>query len=375
MSLPGDRAKPVRVVQLAGSAEWAGGERYLELLARHLDRGGFRLEVIVPARGPLSAALASLGAPVHHVDLTRLVRPGAVLELARLLRRLAPHILQSHGARSNFYARLAGRLAQVPVVLSTVHNSLRDYPVSASRRALYLALDRLTLPLATRVLCVAEALAGEYGRRAVVVHNGIDLGRFDPAGLSRAEIRRSLGVGAEPLVGFVGRLTPQKDPLAFLRVLAALRAEMPEARALLVGDGPLRSQAEALASRLGLGAACRFTGVRRDVPALLAAMDLFVLSSVSEGFPFVVLEAMAMERPVVATAVNGVPELIEEGVSGHLVPRGDEGALTRAALALLRAPERAKALGRAARRRVAERFAVGRMLERTEALYLELVER
>ena len=366
-------ATALAIVQLAGSADWAGGERYLEVLARHLDRKRFRLEVIAPAEGPLRHALEALGVPVHVVPLDSLVRLGAVRELARLLRRLSPSLLQSHGARSNFYARLAGRAARVPVIVSTVHNSLRDYPVSRARRRLYLTLDRVSLPLVSRVLCVAGALAREYGRRATVIHNGVDLASFDPAKASREETRRALGLSPDPVLGFVGRFTPQKDPVSFIRVVAELRHAIPRAQALLVGDGPLRSVVEAEATRLGVRGACHFTGVQRDIPPLLSAMDLVILSSVSEGFPFVALEAMAMERPVVAAAVNGVPELIEDGVSGRLAPSGDVGALARASLELLTSPEQGRALGRAARQRVARHFTVERMVAETEALYLELL--
>jgi glycosyltransferase involved in cell wall biosynthesis len=363
---------PLAVVHLAGSAEWAGGERYLELLARHLDRRRVRLAVVAPAEGPLRAALEALEVPVHVVDLERrLVRPGAIGELARLLRRLSADIVQSHGARSNFYARLAGARAGVPV-LCTVHNSLRDYPVRAARRALYLAMDRLTLPLAAGILCVAAGLAREYGRRARVIPNGVDLAEFDPAAVSGPATRQALGLGAGPVVGFVGRLTEQKDPLAFVRAVAAVAADVPGLQALVVGDGPLRPALLAEAARCGVAGAFRLAGVRRDVPALLAAMDVLLLPSRSEGFPFAVLEAMAMERAVVATAVNGVPELVEDGVTGVVVPPGDAPALARAAGALLADGPRARALGRAARRRVAERFTVERMVAETEQLYREL---
>jgi glycosyltransferase involved in cell wall biosynthesis len=365
---------PLRVVHVAGSAEWGGGERYLELFARHLDRDRFALEVVMPASGPLRARLEGLGVAVHVVDLGALVSPGAVVRLAATLRRLAPDVVQSHGARSNVYTRLAGRLAAVPAVVSTVHNALRDYPVAPARLAIYRAMDRLTLPLATRVVCVAAELARDYAGRAAVIHNGIDLDDFDARALLAAgrERRASLCLDAGPLIGFVGRLTPQKDPLTFLRVLAGVRRTRPDVQGLVVGDGPLRADVEREAAALGVAACCRVIGERSDVPALLAAMDVVVLTSTSEGFPFVVLEAMASERPVVATAVNGVPEIVEPGVTGRLAPRGDVDTLARAALDVLAVPDAARRMGRAGRERVVERFTARRMVAETQALYLRL---
>jgi glycosyltransferase involved in cell wall biosynthesis len=365
----------IRIVHVAGSAEWGGGERYLELLARHLDRDAFALEVIAPAEGALRARLGGLGVATHVVDLGALVSLRAVARLAGTLRRLGPDVVQSHGARSNFYTRLAARLAGVPAVVSTIHNALADYPVGAPRLALYRAMDRVTRPLASLSLCVAEALARDEGHRSVVIHNGIDVDDFDPEGArARADRARTpLGLDGRPVMGFVGRFTPQKDPLAFVRALAALRRTHPDVQGVLVGDGPLRREVEDAARALGVAAACRFLGEREDVATLLAAMDVFVLSSVSEGFPFAVLEAMAMERPVVATAVNGVPEIVEDGVTGRLVARGDGEGLARAVVETLAAPEAAHAMGRAGRRRVLERFTAQRMVAETQSLYLRLL--
>jgi glycosyltransferase involved in cell wall biosynthesis len=367
--------QPIRVVHVAGSAEWGGGERYLELFARHLDRDRFALEVVLPAPGPLGARLEALGVAVHVVDLGALVSPAAAVGLAATLRRLAPDVVQSHGARSNVYTRLAGRLAGVPAVVSTVHNALRDYPVAPARLALYRAMDRLTRPLATRVVCVAAELARDHAGRAAVIHNGIDLDDFDARALLVAgrERRASLGLDAAPVMGFVGRLTPQKDPLTFLRVLAAVRRARPDVQGVVVGDGPLRADVGREAAALGVAARCRVVGERSDVPALLAAMDVVVLTSTSEGFPFVVLEAMAAERPVVATAVNGVPEIVEHGVTGWLAPRGDVDALARATLDVLTAPDAARRMGQASRERVAGRFTARRMVAETQALYLRLL--
>jgi glycosyltransferase involved in cell wall biosynthesis len=368
--------RPARIVHVAGSADWGGGERYLELLARHLDRERFTLDVIAPAPGALCGRLAALGVSVHVVTLETLVSVGAVARLAGAFRRLGPDLVQSHGARSNVYARLAARLSGTRAVVSTVHNALTDYPVSAARLAVYRALDRVTLPLTTRVVCVADALAPLYRGRAVVVRNGIDVEDFDPlavAGTARA-LRRGLGLDEGPLLGFVGRLTPQKDPLAFVDVLARVRHAHPAVGAVIVGDGPLRGDVERAVRARGLGACCRVLGARGDVAALLATLDVFVLTSVSEGLPFVILEAMALERPVVATAVNGVVDVVEPGVTGVLVARGDGGALARAVLDTLADRDRARAMGRAGRRRRVEaNFTASRMVRETEALYLDVL--
>jgi glycosyltransferase involved in cell wall biosynthesis len=233
-------------------------------------------------------------------------------------------------------------------------------------------MDRLTLPLTARVLCVAEALARDYRARATVIPNGVEVEALDADAPEAIAVRRDLGLGPRPVVGFAGRLTAQKDPMTFLRALAALRRERSTATGLIVGDGPLRAELEREAARLGLTEHCVFTGLRADVGALLGAMNVFVLSSVSEGFPFVLLEAMARARPVVATAVNGVTEIVEPDVSGILVAPGDPDAIAAAVSDLLRRPERARALGEAARARVADRFGVERMMRETERLYRQV---
>jgi len=371
------RADPLRIVQVAGSAEWAGGEVYLLQLAERLDRARFQLSVVCPAEGPLVHRLQRLGVPATVIPLEeRLVDPQALRALTRHFTRERPQVVQSHGARANFYARLAARLARVPRHISTVHNSLYDYPVSPFRRAVYLALDRVTVPWTETIVCVAESLARDLversrvpARKVQVIHNGVDLARFDPAGADGGRIRQAVGLGQGPVLGIVGRMTPQKDHTTFLAALAGAKATVPNVRALIVGDGPLRQEIEAEAARLGVREACHFTGIREDIPDCLAAMSVVLLSSVSEGFPFTVLEALAMARPLVATAVNGVREIVEPDVTGLLVPPRRPDLLARAALSLLEDPGRARALGEAGRKAVEARFPLERMIERMARLY------
>lgn len=366
---------PARVVHVAESAGWAGGERYLLALAAELDRKRFTLAVIVPGHGPLVDRLHALDVETCRVPLdARLVSPAAFLGLVRTLQRLHPAIVQSHGARSNVYTRLAARYAGVPIVLSTVHNSLFDYDVAGWRRTLYVLAERLTSPLADRVLAVSEAIARDlverYGvaaARTVVVRNGIDAWAFRPA-RDAAAVRAELGLAdRRRVIVMAGRMTPQKGWDILLEAAARLAAIRADLAWVLVGDGPLRAALTRRAAELGVPA--RFTGARADMADLLGCADLVVLASRSEGLPFTLLEAMALGKPVVATRVGGVPEVVEEGRSGRLVPRDDPAALAAAIAGVLDAPD-ALAMGARGRARVETAFTLHGMVRAIEGVYL-----
>jgi len=370
----------LRVLHVAESAGWAGGEVYLVSLARAIDRDRFELSVIAPDPGPLVTRLEALGIDVSVLPFANsLASPALLGTLIRRLRALRPDIVQSHGARTNFYGRLACRLAGVPHHVSTVHNSLYDYPLRPARRAAYLAADRLTARLSSAIVCVARSLAQDLversrvpARRVVVIPNGVDLARFDPAAGDGDRVRRELGLGPGPVVGIVGRMTPQKSHADFLAAFARVRGRTPALRALVVGDGPLRGAIEAEVRARALDQACVLAGVREDIPDCLAAMTLVALSSHSEGFPFAVLEALAMARPLVATAVNGVTEVVEDGVNGLLAPPRRPDRLAEALAALLGDPVRATALGAAGRKTVESRFGLALMVDRLTDLYLRV---
>ena len=370
------------VVHVAESAGWAGGEVYLQQVARALDRERFELRVIAPEEGPLVPRLRGLGVETMVVPLARsLGSPAPLRDLARRLRAMRPSIVQSHGARTNFYARLACRIASVPHHVSTVHNSLYDYPVGKARRAAYVLVDRMTARLSAVIVCVAESLARDLiersrvpAARVVVIPNGVDLARFDPAAADGRRLRRELALGDGPVIGIVGRMTPQKSHADFIAAFARTRRRAPTARALLVGDGPLRGAVEVDVQARALGDACVFAGVRDDVPECLAAATVVALSSVSEGFPFTVLEAMAMARPLAATAVNGVTEIVAHGTNGLLVPPRSPELLGDALATLLEDPVRAAALGNAGRKTVETRYALATMIERLTGVYHELLE-
>jgi glycosyltransferase involved in cell wall biosynthesis len=368
--------KPIVVAELAGSASYGGGERYLELLCDHLDPSRFKPILICPESGPFVGRMQVRGVDVRVIHLAPLFNPFALMRLVRLLAQEQVAILQTHGARANFYGRVAGWLAGVPVVISTVHNSIADYEVNKLKRWIYATALRMTLPWAKRIICVSAAIRRDVVRDdpataglAETVHNGIDQGLFQTV-RDRTNVRCELGLGErQPLLVMVARLTGQKGHSDLIEALALLRGRWPQLQCVCVGDGELRTSLEARAAERGLKEMCRFVGSRDDVMDFYAAADLVVLPSHSEGFPFVILEALAMGKPVIATSVNGVPEVITHLKTGLLVPARDVRGLAGAIHSLLEHPDRAAQLGRAGRAVVHERFTVDRMVEKTVSVF------
>jgi glycosyltransferase involved in cell wall biosynthesis len=361
------------LAQLAGSAGYGGGERYLELLFDGLDRDKFHPILICPEPGPFVEKMKRK-VPTRVVPLTPLGNPLALFRLARLLRRERVAILQTHGARANVYGRLAGWLAGVPCIVSTVHNSIKDYEVSPVLRWCYDRMLRLTAPLARRIICVSEATrrdvldsgAGTAGQ-AVTIRNGVERACFDRRGHG-ARVRAEWRCEAGPVLVVVARLTEQKGHRYLIDALPALLAEWPTLCCLFVGAGESRESLQRRAQQAGVRPLCRFVGATDSVEDFYAAADVVVLPSLSEGFPFVALEALALAKPMIATAVNGVPEIIDHGRTGLLVPPRDAQALTLAIRRLLRNPEEAARMGAAGRAQVAVSFTVEQMVQATVAL-------
>ncbi len=369
--------KPIVLAELAGSSGYGGGERYLELLFDRLDRRRFSPLLICPEPGPFMVKMAAKGVPVSLVHLEPLFNPLALVRLAQVLKREHVVILQTHGARANVYGRLAAWLAGVPCVVSTVHNSIRDYQISSMKRWVYGAMLRLTLPLADRVICVSDALKRDVladcpnaAPFTTTVWNGVDPALFTRSA-NGEKIRREWCVGRGPALLTVARLTEEKGHRFLIDALPGLLAEWPSLVSVFVGEGTCRESLRDLARKKGVEQSCRFVGPQDDVTDWYAAADVMVLPSLSEGFPFAVLEALAMSCPVVATAVNGVPEIIEEGKTGLLVPPRNAPALEQAVRTVLRDPAGAARMAKTGRKEIMARYTAGRMVQDTVRLFEE----
>ena len=323
---------------------------------------------------PATQWLADQGLPVHHLGRSRF-DPRILSDLVSLARRRAARILHVHGYAAADFGRLAARLAPTKLVL---HEHFAD-PAMPAYQGL---ADRMLSPLTDRAIAVSHSTRDFLVEerfvprdRVSLIWNGAPLDEFAPAGRERAlRVRRELGLpeGA-PVVGSIGRLNAQKGHRFLLEAAAPLCARRPDLRLLLVGDGDLMEDLRGQAAGLGITDRVVFAGHRTDVPDLLAALDVFCISSLYEGTPLALFEAMAAGRAVVSSAVDGCREVLEDGVTGVLVPPGDAGALGGALERVLADDGLRDALGRQALE-ASRRFDVRSCVEQMETLYDAVLE-
>ncbi|MFL5575251.1 MAG: glycosyltransferase family 4 protein [Gemmatimonadaceae bacterium] len=359
--LPGDGL--VSVLHVDTERGWRGGERQALWLADALARAGHRSIVAARPGEPLAARARERALPVVRCAPLAEFDPVAVTRLRRVVRVHRVQIVHAHTGHAVGLAALAtaGTRARV-VVTRRVDFRLRD---NWGTRWKYRRADAIIA--ISRAVAEALAESGIARDRIEIVPSGVDLTRtFVPA--SRATLEE-LGVPAgAPLVVQVAQLVGHKDPVTFVRAVAAARRRVPGLHALLVGEGPLRPQVEAAVAEAGVGDVLRLTGYRKDADSLLAAADVATLSSQEEGLGTVLLDAMSMGKPTVATAAGGIPEIVQDDVSGLLAPVHDAERLGEGIARLLTDRALAARLAAGARRRAAE-FSVERTAERTLAVY------
>lgn len=368
---------PLRVVHVIDALVLAGMEYGVIKVSNRIDRTLVD-PAIVCLRHQADATKGVLDPTVDVVTLLAATKRnwGLILRLAAVFRRQRARVVHAHNWQTYLYATLAARLAGVPVVIHGEHG--HDVEAPSARR---LAVKRALAPLVTRFVAVSEDLARELVRdwklrpeRIVCIANGVDLSQFE-AERTGAETRRDLGIDPDELVVTnVGGIRHVKDHPTLVRAFARVRAARPEARLLIVGSDyhrGLKAKLVELAESLGVAEAIVFTGIRKDIPDLLAATDVYVNASVFEGMSNTILEAMAMGKPVVATAVGGNVELVEDGRTGLLVPPSDPERLGGAIERLLADGALRASMGREGRARIERRHAMAGMVRGYSDLYLE----
>src|SRR5712692_3676234 len=384
------------VIHIITRLDRGGSARNTFLTVLGHDRKRFRVRLVYGRSMPLMAEEAALmkvdlkllsqaGVGVfEEPTLVRDVRPildaWAMLALWRLLRRERPAIVHTHTSKAGVVGRLAAWLARVPIVIHTPHGHIFYGYYGGVASAIIRLLERLLAKISDRIVTLTDRGAEKHVQykiagpeKFVTIHSGIDLAYFRSVHVDPAVKRKELGLPPDgAIVGTVGRLVPIKGLEWLLKAAPRVLAEFPQACFVIIGEGPLLGELKELTSRLGIGLRVMFLGAREDVPECLATLDLFVLPSLNEGMGRVLLEAMAVGCPVVATRVGGIPDIVADGTNGLLVPPRDERARGEAILTLLRDRSRRAAYGEAARRHVDGRFDIETMVRNIERLYDEV---
>jgi glycosyltransferase involved in cell wall biosynthesis len=305
----------------------------------------------------------------HQLD------PRVLSAIARIVRERRIDIIHSHEYKSDILTYLLSRVVRIPI-MTTVHGWIANH----TKAQAYIGLGKTVLRRFNRVIAVSgetrQAIlrCGVADNRVVVIHNAIVTDDYDPAKQFRGAFRQRLGLPADALlIGYVGRLSAEKGQRDFLIAAAEISGAYPSARFAFVGDGPDKEHLEQLAAELGIRDRVVFAGHLTDVRPAYRDFDLFALTSHTEGFPNVVLEALCMDTPVLATDVGGTREVVHDGETGILIPSKQPAAIAHGLRRLIDAPNRARDLARAGKQLVFDQFSFTARVRKEEALYRELV--
>jgi glycosyltransferase involved in cell wall biosynthesis len=354
---------PARLVFLLEDLEYGGTQRQALELARRLDQSRFKVELWVLRKGDDLAPVArDYGLPVTYLSRSGWVGPESLLHLGKLLWTNPPDLLMLLTVIPNIWGRLWGRLARVPAIVGNCRGGAAPWRQH----------ERFLWPAADHILCnsqiIKDFLVSRYGlppARLTVVPNGVDTDFFRPGANGRRE--------GPPVLLSVARLVPDKDHDTMLAAFGRLSQRHPDAELWLVGNGPRRGILAQKVRDLGLTGRVKFLPVAQDIRHLYRQSDVFVLSSVEEALPNVILEAMAAGLPVVATRVGGLPEAVVPEDTGLLVSPRDVDGLAAALGSLLDDPEARRDLGRRGRQRAVAQFSFGAMVSRHEEVWARLL--
>ncbi len=349
---------PYKLVIVLQDLEFGGTQRYAVNLLKHMDRSLFDPELWVLRGGMDMAPLVEqTGTPVRWFSRNSWVTPFALYRFFCALLRNKPTFLYPLTVVPNIWARIFGALLRVPVIISSYRNLFANQ------------YERLLWPLSTHIICNAEAIReklvkkhGVQENRISVVANGVDTGFFTPD---------STQVFTSPTILYAGRLVKQKDPMMLLEAFYLIHQVMPDARLLIVGNGALRVQLDQFIKRHSFEKHVSLISGTVDIKKYMQQASIFLLPSLYEGSPNILIEAMACGLPVVATRTSGIPELIEHGVNGYLVPTGDSKAMAELSIRLLRDNNLRDDMAIQARNRVVKHHKLEQCVQLTETILLK----
>lgn len=370
----------MRILYVVTAAEWGGAPNHVLQLVKYALRNGCEVGIVAACEPRFMNELSLMDVRIFpNPYFVRQINPwkdlNALFVVFRAIKEFNPDIVHAHSTKAGLAARLSCAILKKPVIF-TVHGWAFTEGQNFIKRMIFAFLERLAAKFTTKFICVSKydkELAIKWKitnpDKITVIHNGVDPTIFESPGSS--SIREDLGVGNLPIVVFVGRLTIPKDPFTLIEAVKNL--SYLQFVLLVVGDGEFRIPLEKYVYENKLSKNIIFLGQRSDVPSILNASDIFVLSSLWEGLPYVVIEAMMSGLPVVATNVGGVSELVDDGITGFLVPPKDPYALADAIKKLIDDPKLRKKMGDLGRKKALDSFTLNKMLSQIWQVYYEVL--
>jgi glycosyltransferase involved in cell wall biosynthesis len=379
---------PIRVLRAITRLNIGGPAIHAILLTSALDDGAlFSSTLVAGTTAPHEGDMLDFGRahavePILLPALGREISPAddlvALARMVQLVRRLQPDVVHTHMAKAGTVGRIAAHICGVPLIVHTYHGHVFHSYFGAAKTRVFLTIERGLGLLTDRIIVVGDGQRAEIASFGVASNDklepirlGLELGQFLHAEAARGSLRSELGTDATtPLIGIIARLVPIKAHEVFFQAACRVLGDEPNARFLVIGDGERRAELEALVDRLGIRHAVTFLGWRRDMVGVYADLDVVALTSLNEGSPVALIEALAAARPVVSTRVGGVAEVVIDGVTGLTVPPADPAAMAEGILHLVRDRDLAARLAAAGRRHVYPRYDSSRLVDDVRHLYL-----
>lgn len=377
--------RKINLLYIITKLELGGAQKQLLSLISHLDKTKFRLFLFTNKEGLLLSEVL----PINELTikksrhLERSINPVkdwlALIEIYSFIRKNNIEIVHTHSSKAGILGRLAAKLAKTKVIVHTVHGwGFNDYQLKI-KRLWFIWLERVTANFTDKLIVVSNydqqiGLNNYIGAKSKykLIRYGIDYSKFNS---KRGNLRAELGIKINDLVvGMVACLKPQKCPQDFIKLAFLVNKELSGIKFILVGEGILRKKTEKLIVGLNLQKQFILTGWRRDIPGILSAIDIFVLTSLWEGLPIAVLEAMASSKAVISTHTGGVGEVIVNAKSGFLVPRHDMKMMSQRLVFLLKNEALRGQIGKEAKNSLGNVYCVQNMIRDTENLYHSLIE-
>jgi len=380
--------KKIKVIHSITRLVLGGAQQTAMEICEGLNRDRFEVSIISGAEtgpeGELISEVRKRGISLTIMpEIVRAPDPVkdllAVVKMTAFFKKEKPHIVHTHSSKTGILGRWAAKAANVPIIIHTVHGWGHHVYKNRLYKNLFTFLERRTAKISDKLIVVSSTNSidglrdgiGESGQYTTI-HSCINLDEFTNVSSDPAETRKKLGINPDSrLVGTVGRLSPQKNPLDFIRTAEKVKKELPDTQFIYVGDGPLRNETEKLVKETGLSEDVFLPGLRTDVPDLLCCMDVFILTSLWEGLPRVIPQAMACRLPVVANAVDGVCEIIDDKRNGFLILPGDISLMSERVISLLKNEQLKQKISQKGMETARKDFSLTDMVQKLEDLYEE----